>query len=530
MTTEPKKPTRLALSLAEKKRICEIYQIQDKWTHQQIADEYNRTLEDPEARRVGRLNVTKTLKDKDKWLAMDPSLLSRKRVRGGKFEALEHGLSLLLQQVRAQGGRLSDAILTTHAERLREEYNIKEEDFKISNGWVQNFKRRHNIRMTASSDTPSLPTPAPAKALPRPSDLGTEDWAGHIQKLILDNTNKPDDIFHFDEVQLCFGGSSSAKSSGHHLVVGLMTNMVGTENTAMACIRKSTEAAQFSDMMNASEYVHVDVLPRASMGKELFSKYMLHFNAKMAQVARHAICFVDQTPSHCLNGRPTAAAQLQATRIQLSHTTVFFVPRKCPSPINMGVGRLFQLQYKLAHLKWQLSSVMEAHDTDGMLSESLVHPTIAPEQVLLWCVQLWKDFPAHVIKSHWRKAGWVPAMWIEEGHDVDAVLAENTRQQIQSEWRALHVMIYGKEPPEATLMHDEPLATQDDDDEPPMSNVLTDDIMPAITNSSVAQSAVTQLSLFLQAQPEMFTVEDLNVLQSISNRLVKDDAALSFRV
>ncbi|KDO35006.1 hypothetical protein SPRG_01069 [Saprolegnia parasitica CBS 223.65] len=515
MTTEPKKPTRLALSLAEKKRICEIYQLQDKWTHQQIADEYNRTLEDPDARRVARLNVTKTLKDKDKWLAMDPSLLSRKRVRGGKFEALEHGLSLLLQQVRAQGGRLSDAILTTHAERLREEYNIKEEDFKISNGWVQNFKRRHNIRMTASSDAPSMPTPT--KALPRPSDLDTDNWAELIQKLILDNSNKPDDIFHFDEVQLCFGGSSSsATTSGHRLVVGLMTNMVGSENTAMACIRKSTEAAQFSDMMNASEYVHVDVLPRASMGKELFSKYMLHFNAKMAQLARHAICFVDQTPSHCLNGRPTAASQLQATRIQLSHTTVFFLPRKCPSPINMGVGRLFQLQYKLAHLKWQLSSVMEAHDADGMLSESLVHPTIAPEQVLL---------------CHWRKAGWVPSIWIEEGHDVDAVLAENTRQQIQSEWRALHVMIYGKEPPEATPMHDEPLATPDDDEnEPPVPTVLHDDVMPAITNSSVAQSAVTQLSLFLQAQPEMFTVDDLNVLQSISNRLVKDDAALPFRM
>ncbi|OQR83005.1 hypothetical protein ACHHYP_15194 [Achlya hypogyna] len=497
---------RLALSLAEKKRICEIYEVQDKLTHQQIADEYNRTLEDSEARRIQRLNVTKTLKDKDKWLAMDPALLTRKRVRGGKFEALEHGLSLLLQQLRAQGGRLSDAILTTHAERLRDEFNIKEEDFKISNGWVQNFKRRHNIRMHAASDIPAaLPSPSKPRST---ADPDTEDWGEHVQKIILESGCKPEDVFHFDEVQLYFKGPrtcSEKPKSVHHLVVGLMSNLMGTENAAMACLRRSTKAAQFSDMMDASEYMHVDMQLRVSMGKEPFSKYLLHFNAKMAQASRHVLCFVDQTPSHCLNGRPSAT---QATRIQLSHTTVYFVPRKCPSPVNCGVGHLFQLQYKVAHLKWQLSTVMVVNDANGMLAP----PPIAPEEVLLSCVQLWKDFPSHVIKAHWRKAGWVPTMWLEDGHDVETALADSTRLQVLSEWRALHMMIYGSEPPEGLPVVAD---TDDSSDESPE--------MPAITNSSVAQSAVTQLSLYLQAQPEMFTVEDLNVLQSISNRLVKDD-------
>ncbi|OQR81816.1 hypothetical protein THRCLA_11383 [Thraustotheca clavata] len=516
-----KKVARKALSLAEKKRICEIYDQRDKWTHQQIADEYNNLLDDGSSRRITRINVTKTLKDKGKWLGMDQSLMTRKRVRGGKFEALEHGLSLVLQQVQSRGERLSDAILTTHAERLREEFNIKEEDFKISNGWVQNFKKRHNIRMNSQEiEAPESVLPAP----PKPTQP-TDDWMDNalvVRKIIIDSGCKREDVFLFDEVQIYFNKHNvrahvgNCPKQGNRLIVGVMTNLIGTENSAMACIQRSSEALQFCDMMNASDYVHVDVQPRSTMNKELFTKYMLHFNEKMAQAQRHVICFVDQSPSHSLNGQSNST--LQANPFPLSHTTVYYLPPKCPTPTNAGLANMFQIQCKVAHLK--LSTVMEA---DGILSSEMVpsSPPISPEQVLLWCVQLWKDFPSPIIKSHWRKVNWVPQEWLEGNQDVNAAIAENTKQQILTEWRDLHVMLYGHEPqseiPDLS------------DDEMEDVNELNSIEVPAITNNAIAQSAVAQLSLFLQAQPETFTAEDLNLLQSISNRLVKDES-IPFRV
>jgi hypothetical protein len=78
------------------------------------------------------------------------SCMTRKRIRGGKFDALEKEVLRWIQEFRSQGGQLSDTLLIAHAKRLRDEiYHIKDDDFKVSNGWVQNFKQRHRsaIRM-----------------------------------------------------------------------------------------------------------------------------------------------------------------------------------------------------------------------------------------------------------------------------------------------------------------------------------------------------------------------------------------------
>ncbi|ETW03607.1 hypothetical protein H310_05011 [Aphanomyces invadans] len=551
-----KKHTRQALSLADKKRICEISQVLVKATHQQVADEFNKTAE----RSVQRLMVTKTLREKDKWLSMDESQLGRKRMRGGKFEALEQSLSLYLQEIRAQGTRLSDSLLTAHAERLREEHHIKDSEFKISNGWVQNFKRRHSIRMHAtsshhhgdmhmSSGDPDDTKVGDLSFLKLASSIDASDMSpsststhlGGIHQLIVDGGFKPCDVFHYDEHVLHFqlpNESYSSSSSRSHqrqgrMLLGLLTNVVG-DAPMMCCIQeRSTRPALFADMLYTADFVYAN--PGAKMTKDTFTKFILHVNTVLAMQdpPRRILCFLDSSPCHAISMEGHMSTICGMRTVELSHMLLAHLPPRVPSqltPLGAGLTTYFHLQYKITHLKSKLTADMPS---SGLLPSSALSVTQHEQQALTWAAQLWKTVPASIAKTSWKQSQWLPPSWPPAWERDDSVdgssvlddeaesMAESLMAHAQSEWKTLHGMVYG-------LKGDGDLAAPPSAHPPSSPSPWTsspnppnpdDTDAPRVPTACQALEAAHQVLSFIEQHPVVFTHDDVAALLGVANRI-----------
>ncbi|KAF0692537.1 Aste57867_16349 [Aphanomyces stellatus] len=516
-----KKHTRQALSLADKKRICEIAQLLDKGTHQQVADEFNKTAE----RSIQRLMVTKTLREKEKWLAMDPTQLNRKRMRGGKFEALELALSLCLHEVRAQGVRLSDSLLTAHAERLRKEHNIKESDFKISNGWVQNFKRRHSIRMHthvdggASGDGKAGDLSFLKLASTIDSDGDHVANAAHldgIHQLIVEGGFKPADVFHYDEHLLYFRSDHAlvrtdrrrrqASNKAHgRILLGLMANTLG-DAPLLACIH-ATPPSSFPDILYASDFV--DTHPHARMTKDTFTKFILHVNTIMSMQQRRILCFLDPSPCHLISMEGHMSTICGMQTVELSNTLLAFLPPKVPphlTPLGAGIATFFHFQYKISFLKWLLSIM------DHTTSPSLGMMNVEADQSMLWSAQLWKDVPASIVKTSWRQSGWLPPAWPIADEDETTSLAESLMTQVQDEWKTLHLMLHGDE---HWTVHAADVGA------------LPTEATDPTTTTSQALDAVHHVLNFMHSHREVFSQDDVAALVAVANRIAGMPGGLS---
>ena len=58
-----------------------------------------------------------------------------------KFEELETSLAIWTQRVLLQNAILTDELMQLQAKKFARLLNISENDFKVSNGWLDKFKK-----------------------------------------------------------------------------------------------------------------------------------------------------------------------------------------------------------------------------------------------------------------------------------------------------------------------------------------------------------------------------------------------------
>lgn len=167
---------RIQLDGLHKKFICELKRDNPKFTAADISNAFCERYH----RDLPRSTVSDILKRASYWLRLESDTHQARviRHRAVKFPAIEESLYEWFQQVRIQGGTLSDQILIERAKAIRDELSIPEAEFKVSNGWLQNFKRRHNIK-------------------PFTGEVETEFKA--LPVLIKESNCKPEDVFAFEE-------------------------------------------------------------------------------------------------------------------------------------------------------------------------------------------------------------------------------------------------------------------------------------------------------------------------------------------
>ncbi|CAG8719442.1 20097_t:CDS:2, partial [Cetraspora pellucida] len=106
---------------------------------------------------LDRSTITKILKQRDKWLAIDPNsnYAKQKTQKSPKFPQIEEALAQWLTITIAQGNAVSDGQLQEKALEFAQMYGLRNE-FQASNGWISKFKNRHQVRSGDSSGAPDV--------------------------------------------------------------------------------------------------------------------------------------------------------------------------------------------------------------------------------------------------------------------------------------------------------------------------------------------------------------------------------------
>ena len=130
----PKK--RKSLTAAQKKEICLKKISAPLLKQKELANEYD----------VSEGMISDILKEKDRWLAIDTNSFqaSLRREKKIPFPTIEEALTIWVDNALQAGLVITDNILSTKA--LDFAFMLKEDKFKGSGGWVDNFKKRHNLR------------------------------------------------------------------------------------------------------------------------------------------------------------------------------------------------------------------------------------------------------------------------------------------------------------------------------------------------------------------------------------------------
>lgn len=122
----------------DRKRICERHEANPKLKQEELASVFG----------VERSTVSKVLKEKTRWLAVEEDSLDAKIVkhRQAKFPEVEKRTMLWAQQAQASGEILTDAIIKEQALAIGKSIGGPAAKFKASGGWVDKFRVRSGLR------------------------------------------------------------------------------------------------------------------------------------------------------------------------------------------------------------------------------------------------------------------------------------------------------------------------------------------------------------------------------------------------
>lgn len=104
---------------------------------------------------IERSTVSKILKQKDKWLKIDPSSDSAKiaKHRTAKFPEVEDRLTEWVSGMKKDGKAIHDVMIRQEALRIAKELGLTVDKFKASGGWIEKFRERNQLPKSSPGES-----------------------------------------------------------------------------------------------------------------------------------------------------------------------------------------------------------------------------------------------------------------------------------------------------------------------------------------------------------------------------------------
>lgn len=256
---------------------------------------------------------------------------------------------------------------------------MNNDDFMASNGWLQKFQARHNIKCTILSGESAEVDP----------DV-VEDWSKRLANISAGYELR--NIFNCDETglffrllpsrslvekgQTCHGG----KKSKERFTVLLCASATG-EKIKPVVIGKSKNPRSFKAYHKNNLHVHYESNRKAWMTTEIFTAFLKRLNNFMRIQGRKILLFVDNCSSH--------------PKIHLSNIQIAFFPPNTTSrlqPMDAGIIQNVKMVYRkklLRHVLFLMDSASNASEIaknvsilDGIQWLVFAWDTLAPETIV----------------------------------------------------------------------------------------------------------------------------------------------------
>ena len=314
---------------------------------------------------------------------------ARKRMRGARNEDLDNAVHRWFIQVRERKLPVTSHLLKEKAEKFAAAFGLN--DFKCSNGWIDRFKQRHDLKfksLNGEMGEVNLET--------------TSNWIKDVLPKLIDGY-QPRDIYNADETGLFYqllpgktlaskgDDCSGTKKSKQRVTLLLGANMDGTDLLRPLLNGKFAKSRCLKNVHSLPvTYKHSR---NAWMTGEIWEEWLRSFDQKMVQQKRKVLLFVDNCPGHPIVPR------LQAV-------TVHFLPPNTTAvlqPMDQGVIHCFKMWYK----KLLLGKMVEAIDSG---SDYKVDVLVAMKIT----AKAWDNVSGDCIANCFRHAGWETGSSTEE--------------------------------------------------------------------------------------------------------------------
>lgn len=232
------KPKKAKLTNALRKEICLYQQQHPHQKQEEIAQRFG----------VERSTVSKILKEKKNWLNIEDGVAEPPRHRPPKHPRLEEEMLLWLKELSDAGETITDAKIQKKAleiaEELRKKYGTigsekgkdKDESFKASAGWIENFKRRHHVKggvwlgrpKSAEPEIEDAPMASQEPEVVHPLPVSDEQYIHHSQSDMtsaMEIEDHPDDFVTADELPKGVPNKEQAERAYHILTHYLDSNV-----------------------------------------------------------------------------------------------------------------------------------------------------------------------------------------------------------------------------------------------------------------------------------------------------------------
>lgn len=288
-------------------------------------------------------------------------------------------------RARSQNIPISGPLVQTKAKEIAEKYGYQ--NFKASDGWLQKWRKRHNISFKCITG--------------EVADANEEDateFMRRIPSLLLDY--QPEDVYNADESGLffralpdktlafksekCCGG----KLAKERLTILFCANMLGGKEELLV-IGKAARPRAFKNVVIKDLPAIWESNKKAWMTQDIMSRWLSQFDRKMGRQKRKVLLFLDNAASH-------------PREINFQNVKIIFLPPNVTSicqPLDQGIIRNFKFYYRNLILKHILSEINSGKKA------SEISKSINVLEALYFIKTAWNKVSSETIANCFRKAG-----------------------------------------------------------------------------------------------------------------------------
>ncbi|GBC34409.2 tigger transposable element-derived protein 6-like [Rhizophagus irregularis DAOM 181602=DAOM 197198] len=398
-------PKRASLTLAQKHEICLKKVTEPSLKNKELAKLFD----------VSEGCISSTLKNSQKWLEIDPQAPEAKGKRQVRviFPEIEEALTLWVLKALENSVDISDQVLHEKAMMFASLYKI--ENFKGSNGWINGFKKRHNLSCYLKQGEAAS---APLEKL--------DEFRKELQDLI--RGYSLDDVFNCDETGLYWKMEpkrmisdkpiSGRKQSKDRVTILLCSNATGREKLKPVFIHKYKNPRPLKNLPKSSLPVEYYWNIKAWMQVSIWNDWIRQFDATMRLKGRKILLLVDNAPVHALY-----------EGVELTNIEIKFLPPNTTAhlqPCDKGIINSFKAHYRKLLLKNRIKAFDYQQETGNSKSP------IDIKKAIKYVVSAWDKVLSQTIFNCWRDAGILPLDDTDSQDEIEEnEREENERKEIQ---------------------------------------------------------------------------------------------------